>query len=78
MHISTLSPQLKIDVLSILFHVSFVQATVIGCSSCDLIAQCIILVRIYQPLHPIIRFIHPNLQKRFTVVRSCGLKTSVS
>ena len=46
--VSMPSPQLQIDLQSILFRAGIVQATANGC--CDFIAQCT-LVRILKPLH---------------------------
>ena len=49
-HISTLSPQLQIDSLPMLFHLSIVQVIAFGC--CDFIAQCVIVRINYCTYHP--------------------------
>ena len=71
-HISTLSPQLQIDSLPMLYRLWHAQTVASG--GCDFIGQCII-GRINRYTYH--NFIHLNLQ-RSTVVGSCGVKTSVS
>ena len=49
-HISTLSPQLQIYLLSMLFHLTIVQVIAVGC--CDFIAQCILVRMNHCTYHP--------------------------
>ena len=65
-----LSPQLRIDRMSMFFRLLFVQPTVIGC--CDVIAQFILVC-----INIVIRFIRLNLRSS-TGVGSCGVKISMS
>ena len=68
MRVGTLSSQLQMDLLLMLFRISIFQATVTGC--CDFLAQCI-LVRINHCIfHPF--FIDPNLHKDLPLLDRVG------